>query len=362
MDTRRGFVEVSTPHRIAGWARDPARGDAPVHVELRSGGQVLASVTAQEFRGDLRDAGFGSGHHGFTFDLEDLFAGVTSSERQFQVWASDVPGTKWWRIPGINAKPGFAERLRNWVGRSRADEDPNGIQSLIRDRDAVYATGDGFEVRARVTPGAIDVALRSDAVQNVPFVLVDGLPAGPVQGPYRAGNGDGGHEWKCLQLRGAWEAGESVSIGVFDGQRVQAAWSGHIPGGQNQTERIAKASSVETTTVRRQAVLVWKQVDAGFYGRRVDQIARMLAREMPELDVHIVEVLTDDTSAALEAKRADPMSDAAALRDLARDKQSPGVQTEDGVVLYQLRVATPQQAGAAMAAFLAAHANTCLSK
>jgi hypothetical protein len=50
---------------ISGWAYDLAEPLAPVDVEVVSGSRILAKLTANRFREDLRAAGYGYGQHGF---------------------------------------------------------------------------------------------------------------------------------------------------------------------------------------------------------------------------------------------------------------------------------------------------------
>jgi len=54
----------------AGWAFDADTDAAPrVRVRIVVDGRVVADTTADEFREDVRDAGFGDGYSGFTVDL-----------------------------------------------------------------------------------------------------------------------------------------------------------------------------------------------------------------------------------------------------------------------------------------------------
>lgn len=63
----KGHVDVAERTRISGWAQDAADPDRPLVVELVEGGDVLARTVANLPRPDLRDAGLGSGDHGFSF-------------------------------------------------------------------------------------------------------------------------------------------------------------------------------------------------------------------------------------------------------------------------------------------------------
>lgn len=64
-----GFHGSTTCEAVAGWAWDPARPDWPVEVDILQGDSLLATVPADLFRRDLREAGKGNGEHGFHFAL-----------------------------------------------------------------------------------------------------------------------------------------------------------------------------------------------------------------------------------------------------------------------------------------------------
>lgn len=51
---------------ISGWGRD---GSAPITLMLIVNGSVIAQAVANEYRHDLLQAGFGSGHLGYSFKL-----------------------------------------------------------------------------------------------------------------------------------------------------------------------------------------------------------------------------------------------------------------------------------------------------
>ena len=58
-----------------GWARNPARPDVPVCIEILVDGAVVSRAVASGFRKDLAEAGLGSGRHAFKVDLP---ASITS--------------------------------------------------------------------------------------------------------------------------------------------------------------------------------------------------------------------------------------------------------------------------------------------
>ena len=63
-----GSLGVTDTTRIVGWAWDKNRPDAPVSVDIYDGNTLLTTVTADQFRKDLVDAGIGNGKHGFVLE------------------------------------------------------------------------------------------------------------------------------------------------------------------------------------------------------------------------------------------------------------------------------------------------------
>jgi hypothetical protein len=64
-----GKVEWSDRTLISGWAWLPEHPDVPVVLEVVNRRDTIAIVIADQFRGDLRRAGIGDGHHAFHIDL-----------------------------------------------------------------------------------------------------------------------------------------------------------------------------------------------------------------------------------------------------------------------------------------------------
>ena len=54
---------------VAGWARNEAEPDAPVCLDIFSNGLRVGRVLANQYREDLRLAGFGNGCHAFEVKL-----------------------------------------------------------------------------------------------------------------------------------------------------------------------------------------------------------------------------------------------------------------------------------------------------
>jgi hypothetical protein len=73
----RGCIDDATPNLVRGWAQDVANPEAPVLLEIFSGGAATSKtpeifstlVLANAYRADLREAGLGSGCHGFAVPL-----------------------------------------------------------------------------------------------------------------------------------------------------------------------------------------------------------------------------------------------------------------------------------------------------
>ncbi|MHB8646275.1 MAG: hypothetical protein ACYDAR_10855 [Thermomicrobiales bacterium] len=67
--TFEGFQESVIQMTVGGWVWDRSNPDTPVRVEIYDGAALIARVTADMFRPDLRDAGKGDGRHGFLHRL-----------------------------------------------------------------------------------------------------------------------------------------------------------------------------------------------------------------------------------------------------------------------------------------------------
>ena len=64
-----GNFEKATDVALVGWAWDSTRPDEPITIEVFDGLTKVASIVADQFRADLRNAGKGSGKHGFLLPL-----------------------------------------------------------------------------------------------------------------------------------------------------------------------------------------------------------------------------------------------------------------------------------------------------
>ena len=77
----RGFVDQDGPVVVAGWAQDLTQPERPVCLDILAGGRRLQHVLANRYRPDLRQAGLGSGKHGFAFTLPPHAAGMLEVRR-----------------------------------------------------------------------------------------------------------------------------------------------------------------------------------------------------------------------------------------------------------------------------------------
>ena len=76
--TRRfvGNIDLFDQHTIAGWAADTNAPSAPLSVDVYIDDRLQATLTADGFRQDLKDAGYGDGRKGFSLPLvsSNIFA------------------------------------------------------------------------------------------------------------------------------------------------------------------------------------------------------------------------------------------------------------------------------------------------
>lgn len=97
-----GNIDGIVSGHLIGWCRD--EGDsAPVSVDLLVNGTPICTARADLFRGDLRQAGIGDGHHGFDIDTARLslapgaILAVRVSGRTFQIPGSGQPTWRYMR-------------------------------------------------------------------------------------------------------------------------------------------------------------------------------------------------------------------------------------------------------------------------
>ncbi|MBF0859144.1 glycosyltransferase [Gluconobacter sp. LMG 31484] len=72
-----GSIDLADRYHIAGWVRDQLNPDRTVWLTVWVDGQPAGRVPANRFRADLRDAGFGTGRHGFHYAFSSAIAPLT---------------------------------------------------------------------------------------------------------------------------------------------------------------------------------------------------------------------------------------------------------------------------------------------
>lgn len=101
-------------------------------------------------------------------------------------------------------------------------------------------------------------------------------------------------------------------------------------------------------------LLIWKQHDAGFYGRRVDQLARSYLSLHPEHRAVVLEILNKDTD-GIYHQSVSGFSEFTHIREMNIRKMQGVVQTAEGVEYRQIRINSPQMLNPELLEFLVAH-------
>ncbi|PVA05194.1 glycosyltransferase [Thalassorhabdomicrobium marinisediminis] len=99
-------------------------------------------------------------------------------------------------------------------------------------------------------------------------------------------------------------------------------------------------------------VLIWKQPDAGLYGRRVDQLARAIKIAHPDVNVRVVEMLSDSTKAGLLVQAPRFTSDASQILELSDRKLAGTAASPEGAIYDQIRIGKDADAATAMSEYL----------
>lgn len=87
-------------------------------------------------------------------------------------------------------------------------------------------------------------------------------------------------------------------------------------------------------------LLVWKQNDAGVYGRRIDQIARLYRRTHPKHRVVILELLHGNVENGLKQNASNYLADASIQVEFSKLKAEGRHEDSDGVHFKQVRFET----------------------
>ena len=89
----QGFVDQTGPNICFGWAQDMAAPEEPVCLDIFAGGERVGRVLANLHRADVRDAGFGSGRHGFEFVIPPNMPGPVDVRRSIDGASLPLAGT-----------------------------------------------------------------------------------------------------------------------------------------------------------------------------------------------------------------------------------------------------------------------------
>lgn len=77
-----GNLDGVTCNLISGWAWDPTLPNSAINIDILDGSTVVATILANQYRGDLYGAGLGNGYHAFYYvPGSNLLNGVTHSIR-----------------------------------------------------------------------------------------------------------------------------------------------------------------------------------------------------------------------------------------------------------------------------------------
>jgi ubiquinone/menaquinone biosynthesis C-methylase UbiE len=97
--TRRfvGNIDLFDQQTIAGWAADTNAPSAPLSVDVYIDDRLQATLTADGFRQDLKDAGYGDGRKGFSLPLVSSTSSLPGARVRLLVAGSDqVLATRLW--------------------------------------------------------------------------------------------------------------------------------------------------------------------------------------------------------------------------------------------------------------------------
>ena len=85
-----GAFERADCEKIFGWVLDEHRRDSAISVDLYDRHEFVMTIVANQFREDLRDAGFGNGRHGFRIQTPSQFKDGQSHELSISITGTKV--------------------------------------------------------------------------------------------------------------------------------------------------------------------------------------------------------------------------------------------------------------------------------
>lgn len=222
----RGFFDGVSGLEVFGWAAEAGNGPCDVHIIVDD--QWVQSATATDFRADLRDAGIGSGRHGFRVVLPNALCDGKTHRVRVQAGANGVtlePGERTLRV--ASAVDGAIEKLDGAfvIGWAQDLHQPGTALALHLLVDGkVVATGraeqpgaNGMRFSLRLPAAAMDGRPHLIAVRTVkPNQLVGetALITRSIQSPDEALRRYSGGYINAALLQGAALRYESLRRGV----------------------------------------------------------------------------------------------------------------------------------------------------
>lgn len=101
----KGAIELFTPTYLSGWATDDSAPDRPLTIQVLLDHAEIARATADAFRQDLKDAGFGAGRHGY----RAAFAAPVSLDARERIEARALGADgRFMPLPWLNASKPLA--------------------------------------------------------------------------------------------------------------------------------------------------------------------------------------------------------------------------------------------------------------
>lgn len=99
-DKPSGHVDIISEETIAGWAWNPLKPEEAVSVEIYDGSELLIRLRADLYRGDLRDAGIGTGNYGFSIPNPSALLPLARHQVSVRraVDGVDLPGSPQWLL------------------------------------------------------------------------------------------------------------------------------------------------------------------------------------------------------------------------------------------------------------------------
>jgi hypothetical protein len=85
-----GHIDLCGPKLIEGWLHCDVADDEPIQLQVYVGDRLIGECTANIFRLDLQEAGYGNGRCGFSFAVPENFAIKQFSETRLRLIDSPV--------------------------------------------------------------------------------------------------------------------------------------------------------------------------------------------------------------------------------------------------------------------------------